>query len=147
MSTAGARLIAAAREISTLDPPFLAPLECVMDLPFPPSTNEIWRGTGKRVVLSHTYRVWKAQADLGVVANGCWRHRVRMPAHFRATILLSSAERTARRDGDNRIKAVLDWAQTRELIVNDALCDGGNWDWVAPADAPRGCRLILRSVA
>lgn len=130
---------------TTLDPPFLAPLECVMDLPFPPSTNRIWMQTRRGVALSEPYRIWKKEADMAVIANGCWRRRVRMPAAFTALLLLDQARRAG--DVDNRIKAVLDWAQRVELIANDKLCEEITARWVATAEAPRGARLILRSVA
>jgi crossover junction endodeoxyribonuclease RusA len=131
----------------TLDPPFLAPIDCVMDLPYPPSTNRIWRGIGKRVVLSAEYKNWKQQADVAVVANGSWRRRAAMPAHFTALILLDRARRTPRTDVDNRIKAVLDLAQRLALIQDDTLCDEVTARWAPTHEAPSGCRLILRSVA
>ncbi len=132
----------------TMDAPFLAPLECVMDLPWPPSTNEIWRQAGRRVILSESYRLWKKQADMAVIANGCWRHRVRMPAAFTAEIMLDRARRRrGTSDVDNRIKAVLDWAQRVELVRNDAHCEDVRARWVDTAEAPHGVRLILRSIA
>lgn len=130
-----------------IDRPFAPPLECVMDLPFPPSTNEIWaprRGKGLRA--SDVYMRWKHQADMAVIANGTWRDRVRMPNAFTAEILLSRSERRPSHDADNRIKAVLDWAQRVELIANDRLSEDVRARWVNPYDAPHGCRLILRSV-
>lgn len=112
---------------SMIDRPFAPPIECVMDLPFPTSTNRLWRGTGKRVVLSAEYRTWKTQAGLAVTANGSWRRRAAMPGHFIATVLLDAARRmTTRsrgRDADNFIKATLDWAQSMALVSDDALCD------------------------
>ncbi len=130
-----------------VDRPFAPPIECVMDLPFPPSTNEIWRQVARRVILSEAYRLWKKQADMAVVANGCWRNKVRMPGAFAAEILLSGAHRRTTSDVDNRIKAVLDWAQRVELVRNDAHCEDVRARWVDTAEAPHGARLILRSVA
>lgn len=132
---------------TTLDPPFLMPLQCIMDLPWPPSTNEIWRQVGQRVILSKVYRSWKYQADMAVIANGCWRKRVTMPGAFTALVLLDRGMRTPAMDVDNRIKAPLDWAQRVELVVNDCLCEEATARWVATAEAPRGARLVLRSVA
>lgn len=119
--------------------------ECVMDLPFPPSVNRIWRqGKNGRnnVYLSAEYRAWIRQANMAVVVNGTWRKRVKMPGLFRALIQLDTGQRAG--DVDNRIKAVLDWAQRSELIVDDKLCEEVTAKWVPSADAPRGCRLILR---
>ena len=131
------------------DPPFLAPIECVMDLPFPPSANKLWtaRGGGHgQLMRSKQYMAWRTQAGVSAVANGSWRRRVTMPGNFTALILLDSARRPGS-DCDNRIKPVLDWAQSVELIRNDELCDEVTARWAPTAEAPRGCRLILRSVA
>ena len=131
------------------DPPFLAPLECVVDLPFPPSTNRIWRHDGnhrnRMIHLSPEYRKWKDKADVAVVANGCWRKRVVMPGRFSVLILLSRARQ--RGDLDNRIKALLDWAQRVELILDDKFCEEITARWAPTAECPHGCRMIFRSVA
>jgi Holliday junction resolvase RusA-like endonuclease len=138
---------------TTLDAPFLAPLECVVDLPFPPSANKLWTAAGGgQLTRSRQYMAWKDQAGLEAVANGSWRRRIVMPARFTVAILLDSAHRRLddgrrKRDGDNCIKPVLDWAQSVELVSDDSLCDGGEWRWVTTAEAPAGCRLILRSIA
>jgi Holliday junction resolvase RusA-like endonuclease len=132
-----------------IDRPFAPPLECVMDLPFPPSTNKIWaprKGGGGQLMRSGKYSSWLKKADKVVVVNGSWRHRVRMPGRFTALILLDQQKR-ARSDCDNRIKGVLDWAQKVDLIKNDQLCDEVTARWVPTHQAPAGCRLVLRSIA
>jgi Holliday junction resolvase RusA-like endonuclease len=134
---------------TTLDAPFHAPLECVLDLPFPPSTNRVWRSRAKRngvaVYRSNEYREWLRIAGVAAVASGSWRKRVPMPDRFSATILLDRSRR--RGDADNRIKAVLDWAQRVELVRDDRLCEEVTARWVISSEAPAGCRLILRSIA
>lgn len=130
-----------------IDRPFAPALHCIMDLPFPPSTNSIWRQSGNGVILSGVYKAWKKEADMAVIANGCWRKRVAMPGPFEAMVLLDRALRTPAMDVDNRIKAVLDWAQRVELVVNDSRCEDVHARWVATTEAPRGARLILRSIA
>ena len=130
---------------STLDAPFHMPLETVMDLPMPPSTNEIWRRAGAKIILSGAYNDWRKRADMAVIANGCWRERVKMPGKFSADIIFNSKLRRKNMDLDNRIKAVLDWAQRVELITNDCLCEEVRARWM-PINGP-DCRLILRSIA
>jgi Holliday junction resolvase RusA-like endonuclease len=121
----------------------------MVDLPFPPSTNRIWRHESnnrrKMIHLSAEYRAWKAQADACALADRGWRSKARMPGPFSAAILLSRRHRAG--DVDNRIKAVLDWAQRVELIRNDSLAEEITARWVDPGAAPTGCRLILRSIA
>lgn len=133
-----------------LAPPAMSePLECTLDIPFPPSANKIWtaRGGGHgQLMRSKAYMAWKHEAGLCAIANGTWRHRRRLPGAFSATILLSR-DRRGRGDVDNRIKPVLDWAQSAELIRNDSDCEEVTARWVDPSEAPAGARLILREVA
>lgn len=137
----------AAKAADYVDRPFAPPLECVVDLPFPPSVNRIWRAQrkedGANVRRSPEYRAWLQQADMCAIADRTWRHKHRMPAAFKAIILLDRSSRLG--DIDNRIKCVLDWAQRSELIKNDRLCEEITARWVSPIEAPSGCRLILRS--
>jgi len=115
------------------------PSAIMIDLPLPPSVNQLWRWNRKGVRPSERYRDWKKAADgLAMVQRA---HRLgAIPGRFEATILC--AER-ANRDLDNMSKAVLDWAQSRRFIVNDKLCRKLTLEWVEPKRAPDGCRLIL----
>ena len=119
-----------------------------IDLPFPMSTNRIWRFVGnpamqdhqrKYVRISPEYHKWKIAADalyltqkqqLGVVKLG----------KFFIEISLSADMRRANQDGDNYIKCVMDWLQRVEIIHNDCLCSHGLWGW---GTAPTGCRVQL----
>lgn len=136
---------------STLDAPFHVPLQCVMDIPFPTSTNRLWTMAGRRMILSAEYRTWKKQAGLAVIENGSWRNRVAMPGHFMALVMLDSARRVTSKgrakDADNHAKACLDFAQSMGLVSDDALCDEITVRWVPTHEAPTGCRLKLTSVA
>ena len=118
-----------------------APVEIVVDLPFPPSVNRLWEHTRNGIHLSIVYRKWIADANRLGLSQRVGRHRGRIAGPFRARILLNRNFRRA--DIDNLFKAALDWAQRVELIANDRHNEGGSYDWVAPAEAPHGCRLIL----
>jgi Holliday junction resolvase RusA-like endonuclease len=112
-------------------------------LPYPPSTNRIWRANragSKRVSISPEYAQWKRAADKLSIALGCCRHLKRIDGKFEALIIL----KRQRGDLDNRVKGVLDWAQSRELIADDKHCERLTVTW---GEAPYGCRLILRGVA
>ena len=114
-------------------------------LPYPPSTNRIWRankaGDGtRRVSISPEYRQWKRHADQLAIALGCCRNVKKLLGKFEAIIILKRQQG----DLDNRVKGVLDWAQSRELIADDKHCERLTVTW---GDAPYGCRLILRGIA
>lgn len=121
------------------------PLTLTVDLPFPPSVNVLWRQKkGGGVYLSTEYRRWIRQADLHLMANRSRpNHTIAGPCS--AELLLNIEGGMG--DSDNRIKAVLDYAQRIRLVDNDKLVMRGTWAWVKPALAPRGCRLILRELA
>jgi Holliday junction resolvase RusA-like endonuclease len=117
-------------------------VEIVLDLPFPPSTNRIWRGNGKNVYRAPKYIAWQQQADMSVMAKRQFPRR-KISGPFSIHIALNDSNRG---DGDNRIKAILDWCQSRDVVRNDSDCRRGEWIWVAPDQAPAGCRVTLRSL-
>lgn len=119
-------------------------VEIVLDLPFPPSTNRIWRvgDHGRNVYRAPKYLKWQADADMAVMAHKQYPRR-KIHGPFEIRIALNEQNRG---DGDNRIKAVLDWCQSRDVIRNDSDCRRGEWIWVAPDHAPAGARVTLRSV-
>jgi Holliday junction resolvase RusA-like endonuclease len=115
-------------------------IEIIVDLPFPPSVNKIWRtGNDGRVRRSNVYLDWIAAADIGVMARRQYPKR-KITGSFEAHIVLGDG---GRGDLDNRIKAVLDWAQSRDLIRNDSDCQRLIAEW---GDAEHGCRLTLRGL-
>lgn len=134
------------RATDVSDPPFALPelITTVVDLPFPPSTNTIWRNSGSRVYRSAKYTTWLDAADKLATSNFVGRNGI-IPGKFTAHIGLDE-DKPRRGDCDNRIKAVLDWAQSRELIANDSNCERITVEWVQRALAPHGCRLTLREV-
>lgn len=137
--------IAPRERIDCSDVPFLPPPDIEVHLPMPPSVNRIWRankaGVGiKRVSISPEYRQWRNAADRLAIALGSCRGVKKIIGKFEAIIVL---QRT-RGDLDNRVKGLLDWAQSRELVADDKNCERLTVEW---GEAPYGCRLILRGVA
>jgi Holliday junction resolvase RusA-like endonuclease len=119
-----------------------------IDLPFPMSTNRIWRFVGnpamqdhqrKYVRISPEYHKWKKAADALYMTQ---KHRLSIVklGKFNVSIVLSSDMRRSNQDGDNFIKCVMDWLQRVEIIHNDCLCEWGQWQW---GEAPTGCRVRL----
>jgi crossover junction endodeoxyribonuclease RusA len=126
--------------------PFMAEaIEIILDLPFPPSANRIWRSGGGKVYRSNEYVSWMEEADMAVMAVKAYPKR-KIAGPFEVEILLSDVGLRRSSDGDNRIKALLDWCQSRDIVRNDSDCRRGFWEWVEPARAPKGCRVTLRSL-
>jgi len=114
----------------------------VIELPFPPSVNSIWRmgraRTGKSYMyLTPLYARWKLQADK--VMLGKMPKPVR--GHFEVWITLDEDQR--RGDADNYNKAVLDWLQRVELVDNDKLSDNVHVGW---GKAALGCTVLVLPV-
>lgn len=129
--------------IDTSDRPFAPPADIEVDLPMPPSVNRIWRANraGKnKVSISPEYDQWRRHADRLAMALGSCRGVKKIMGKFEAKIVL----KRQKGDLDNRVKGVLDWAQSRELIRDDQDCERLIVEW---GEAPHGCRLILRPVA
>jgi Holliday junction resolvase RusA-like endonuclease len=114
-----------------------------LDLPMPPSANAIWRSGCGRTYSAKKYIDWQQHADITVMATKPPGRLQKIYGPFEAEILLSIKHRG---DGDNRIKPLLDWLQSRDLVHNDSDCRRGSWAWVEPEQAPCGCRVILRSL-
>lgn len=135
----------AAVAVNTASPPFALPGEFVIDLPFPPSVNRLWRSSNKdgrsQVYLSPSYVKWKKAADAMPRPPGfvCGR--------FEAEIAVCPTKGNPRGDLDNRIKAVLDWSQRVGIIEDDKHCQRLIVEWVDAVRAPAGCRLVLRAWA
>jgi len=128
---------------NTADRPFALPadsVEIIVDLPFPPSTNRIWRARGQRVYRSQEYIEWCEAADMHVMAARQYPKR-KINGPFEAQILLKPHRLGL--DLDNRIKAVLDWAQSRSIIENDKHCRRLTAEW---REQEVECRLTLRSL-
>lgn len=128
------------------DRPFALPsesLEIVLDLPFPPSVNHIWRRAGKRMIRSARYMRWLTNADYMILANRQYPRR-KIVGHFEAEMLLS--EKAGVGDLDNRVKCLLDWCVSRDVVYDDVYCRKLRAEWVAHDRAPHGVKLTLRSL-
>lgn len=126
------------------DAPFHCPPDSVIiDLPMPISVNRIWRANRagkKRVSLSPEYASWQRSADALSLSLGQFRGLKTIVGPFEAEIVI----KRTRGDLDNRTKGVLDWLQSRGVIVDDKFCERLVVSW---GDAPTGCRVTLRACA
>ena len=133
-----------AKEVSPAQAPFALPelITITIDLPYPVSTNRIWRYGKGRVYRSELYKEWMADADAHALTQ-LRGARPMIRGMFDAHIYLS--QEGGRLDIDN-IKCLLDWAQSRRLISNDKHCHRLTIERIAAENAPAGCRLILREM-
>ena len=126
--------------------PFALPadsIEIVLDLPFPPSVNHIWRRAGKRMIRSARYMRWIENTDALVLLNRQYPRR-KITGDFELDLLLD--EQAGRGDLDNRLKCILDWCVSRDVIYDDVHCRKLRAAWAAHDQAPHGARSTLRSL-
>lgn len=90
----------------------------VIDLPLPPSVNTMVRKLGNT---SPGVRRWRMQADAYLYEQMRWLKSRAIKGPFLIDITWTKAE-LGKSDIDNRIKPLLDYLQSRELIENDKLC-------------------------
>jgi Holliday junction resolvase RusA-like endonuclease len=96
-------------------------------LPWPPSTNNLWRyASGRKPYPSDDYKMWKRNADS--IYQAYSRQWVPIKGRFNAELTFNQKHRN-RSDIDNRIKPCLDWLQRVGLIENDKLCSSLNAVW------------------
>ena len=113
----------------------------IVDLPFPPSVNRIWRisKNSTRPHLDTRYASWKRVCDNLATANK--RAWAPVTGPFEAVVTLDENYRyRATSDADNRLKAVMDWLQRAKLIENDKLAQRTVIQW---GHAPEGCRVEI----
>lgn len=109
-------------------------------LPFPISTNRLWRPVGGTLVCTARYRTWKRAAG-----NEINRQRPgRIKGTFTARIVLEKRTGRQRIDADNGTKCLLDILQTHGIIENDALATQVS---VMFSPAMDGAYVVLTAVA
>jgi crossover junction endodeoxyribonuclease RusA len=115
----------------------------VLELPFPPSVNRLWRvGKGGRMYRSRPYMRWLKRAGLEWMVQRVNSPIKRIDGPFTAEIILCAPDKR-RRDVDNLAKAAMDALVHFGIIVDDSLCRKVTIGW---GEAPTGCRVIIEGV-
>jgi Holliday junction resolvase RusA-like endonuclease len=123
-----------------------SPNDFVLDLPYPPSVNRIWRASklaGKNVHLAPSYKAWRDEAGAVLMTKRGWMmHRI--TGLFSLDLALCPPKGHPRGDLDNRIKAILDFLQRTTIVSNDKHCQLICAYWVERSMAPQGARVIVK---
>jgi crossover junction endodeoxyribonuclease RusA len=108
----------------------------VLTLPFPPSTNALWRHGGKgKGYRSARYVQWSRVAglDLNIQKPGC------IEGPYKLRLVLGKPD-DRRRDADNFVKAVSDLLVEHRVIDDDSKATEISVTW---SDRISGCRVHL----
>lgn len=95
------------------------------ELPFPPSTNAIWRTAGGRVHRSASYQEWQIAAGYQL-SQQIRSQKVPGPIGIELRFVKPSKRRM---DLDNRIKPVLDLLVAHQVIDDDCLVQNISAQW------------------
>jgi len=85
-----------------------------LELPFPPSVNQIWRAVNGRTIKSKRYRDWQVEAGTELICQNPEKHEG--PVHITMTFGLPDKRR---RDIDNLAKPVNDLLVHHQVIQRD----------------------------
>ncbi len=114
-------------------------MQIVLDLPFPPSTNRLWRVGVRKMYDSIQYTTWRADAAVMFYQQFA-KKRPQPLDRFWIYMIIDISRRSSVMDNDNRIKAPLDFCQTAGIVTNDSKSEGVLCEW---GHAPSGCRVTL----
>jgi Holliday junction resolvase RusA-like endonuclease len=109
------------------------------ELPYPPTTNNLFANAGNRRVKSKAYKAWSDAAGYSIIEQG----RKRIHGHVTLSIALVKPDKR-RRDLSNGIKAIEDLLVSMGVIDDDSLVQRISVQWV-PDGAP--CCVIIQEAA
>ena len=96
-------------------------IECVkVCMPWPPSTNSIWRNVGKRTLLSREARAYRNRARGELLAQGV--ANTKLAGRLSVRVELFPHDRRAF-DIDNKLKALLDALTYSRVWLDDGQVD------------------------
>jgi Holliday junction resolvase RusA-like endonuclease len=96
-------------------------------LPFPPSTNRLWRSVRGRVILAPEYKDWQKRATEALLIEQKMGKSPVLGSH-QLNVYLS--DRFVKRcDADNRLKAVLDICAKCHFVIDDKFCRKASVEW------------------
>lgn len=85
-----------------------------IQLPSPPSVNNLFATVGKRRVTSVSYAQWRSEAD-----DALWLAKDRKRFTGKVAVEIRLGKRKGLADCDNMAKAILDWLVRHQIVVND----------------------------
>lgn len=100
-------------------------------LPFPPTTNSIWRSVNGRAIKSKRYRQWEIDAGLALKQIPS----VPVTEPYTLDITLVRPDRR-RRDVSNYVKAIEDLLVAHDITPDDSLCQRLTVRWEDAVDGP-----------
>ncbi|MGE5166368.1 MAG: RusA family crossover junction endodeoxyribonuclease [Sphingobacteriales bacterium] len=106
------------------------PMSCLeLWLPYPPSTNRLWRRARVGMIKSEEYVAWLLEAKAEALRQGF----TKVVGSYKLSITAARPDKR-KRDLDNLIKPVSDLLKSIGAIEDDHLCDFLSARWVTSGD-------------
>lgn len=105
-----------------------------LTLPYPPTTNNLYRNAGKGRVKTVAYTAWLTVAGWAIKAA----KPEAVPGRYRLSLIADAPDRRAR-DIDNLIKPVSDLLKKSGVIEEDSLARSVFAEWSDTPPAKPGC--------
>lgn len=116
-----------------------------LDLPFPTSTNAIWRNRLKGAYRSPEYIRWLGLAGQHWLTQRARKAVKRVSGEYALVVILCPPNKR-QRDLDNSLKSLSDFLVGSNIVDSDHLCVKLYVRWGTSEEAPLGCRVTIRSV-
>lgn len=110
-----------------------------ISLPFPPSTNSLWRRSGQRIHKSSRYTEWLRTAGFAALAQKPGA----ISGPYRLSVFAVRPDKR-RRDIDNLLKATGDLLVSIGVIADDCLCQKVSAEWVDAALVDSGEGVVVQ---
>lgn len=111
---------------------------CVVDLPFPPSVNHIWRKGRSGFHKSAKYKAWLEEAGKELLRQ----RPQKISGEYRIRFCLTPPDKR-RRDQDNYIKAVSDLLVQHGVIDDDSFAIETVIKWIRASNYAPGVRVVI----
>lgn len=124
-------------------------LDMKIELPIPPSVNNLYAGMGRKRTCAAHYQKWQYKANGMIVNQG--PHKPFAGAVEVTLIIQGGIGFSDTYDMDNLFKAVLDRLKNIQLIVDDCAryVPRGHWEYLPPTDAktPARCWVEITEIS
>lgn len=112
----------------------------IVHLPFPISTNAIWRSVRGVAIKSKPYREWQRTAGWKLKSQRVDKLQDGTPFHIDITLVRprnkDGKPRKTRPDLDNCAKAILDLLVIHDVTPDDSLCQSLTMRWADAVEGP-----------
>lgn len=114
-----------------------------LTLPYPPSSNRLWRSVNGRNIKSAEYRKWETACSHHLLEHRIQLARTKPLAQPYSIRYVAQRPDRRARDVENLPKALGDMLQTLGVIEDDAYCFRSTVEWAVGDPVGRGALVTI----